>query len=105
MEETLSQEEYIYWLGYYMEEGFPQDREDLRVATLCSVITNMSGKSLKKNKSMSPKDFMPEKWKSNQSIHKTKEQQRKEAEAFLKNYQEVTSGSKRSSKSNRKTNS
>jgi hypothetical protein len=40
---TLSHDEYISWMAYYSVEPFPEERADLRNATLIAAISAMLG--------------------------------------------------------------
>jgi hypothetical protein len=50
-------EDFAFWQEYFNIYPFTQDREDERTALLATVITNMSGKVLKREIKMSA--FMP----------------------------------------------
>lgn len=56
---TLSCEEYTNWLAFFDEEGFPQDRTDVRNAELLAVIMNSSGRY---RKTFKVGDFLYPKW-------------------------------------------
>lgn len=56
----ISYEEFIYWQAYLSKEP-PDEADNNRLAVLMAQITNMSGKSLPKNKTVSPEDFLKQK--------------------------------------------
>ena len=63
----MSWREFMYWNAYLKLE--PPDRGDnQRAAALMAQITNMSGKSLKEGKTVSPDDFLGERVVKRQSM-------------------------------------
>jgi hypothetical protein len=58
MLETLSHDEYISWAAYYSVEPFPEERADLRNATLIASISAMLGGKTK------AKNFLVDYWKT-----------------------------------------
>jgi hypothetical protein len=61
---TLSYDEYISWMAYYSVEPFPEERADLRNATLIAAISAMLGGKPK------AKDFLFDYWKTEQQQQK-----------------------------------
>jgi hypothetical protein len=50
--------DFVGWQEYFSIYPFTQDREDLRSARLCAVITNMSGKAVERT--VDARDFLPD---------------------------------------------
>ena len=89
MEENLPNREYGYWMTFFMEEGFPEDRIDRRTALIVQSVVNMSGKSLKELKTLA--DFLPDLWderkeKAAVKVNKTIEDQEEDFNAFKNKY-------------------
>jgi hypothetical protein len=62
MEQNLTISEYSDWVTFFTVEGFPDEKEDIRTAKICSTISNMSGKTLKREYIRKIEDFLPEYW-------------------------------------------
>lgn len=62
----ITWDEFVYWQAYLRLEN-PEEPANLRTAALMAQITNMSGKSLPKGKTVTADDFMG-KAKTHQSI-------------------------------------
>jgi len=61
---SMSYAEYRDWLAFFREEGYPQDRDDLRVAKLAAIIQQSAGKVLKAGVKFGDlvDDFLPRSW-------------------------------------------
>lgn len=73
----MSSSQLSEWEAYYSLSPSGEDKEDFRIASLCSIITNIAIKAWgsKGSKLTTPKDFMPD-WagekKKGQSIEEMK---------------------------------
>ncbi len=54
----MSSREFSEWMAYYSLEPFGEERADLRIAILDSLIAN-ANRDPKKGKALKPADFMP----------------------------------------------
>lgn len=81
------------WEEYFSIYPFTQDREDYRVALLASVISNMSGKTLKKPVEVDR--FLPEYLRPERIAEKSLEEQAKDWASFKHKLNEMQKASKR----------
>jgi len=74
--------EYLGWQSFFDIYPLTQDREDQRVALLATIISNMSGKTLKHSIDMNT--FMPDYLQESPApiVEKSIEQQRAEWDSF-----------------------
>lgn len=56
----MSALEFSEWLAYYQLEPFGDERADLRMAILASLIANANRDKKKRKKAFDPKDFIPQ---------------------------------------------
>ncbi|MCL5995491.1 MAG: DUF4035 domain-containing protein [Chloroflexi bacterium] len=68
----MSSREFSEWMAYYNLEPFGEERADLRMAMLASLIANVNRDPRKHSKPFEPKDFMP---KFGEETHQTPEEQ------------------------------
>jgi len=83
----LPASEINFWKSYYSLYPFPQERDDQRTALLATVISNMSGLTLKHSIDMNI--FMPDYLKESPApiVEKSIEQQRAEWDDFINRLQ------------------
>jgi hypothetical protein len=57
LEERMTSKEFSEWMAYFAIEPFGEDRADLRMGILASVMANLWGK--RKGRAWRPQDFIP----------------------------------------------
>ncbi len=55
----MSSAEFAEWMAYYAIEPFGEERADLRMGILASLIANVNRDSKKQREPFAPADFMP----------------------------------------------
>lgn len=56
----MSSAEFAEWMAYYTLEPFGEERADLRMAVLASLIANANRDPKRRKRAYAPKDFMPQ---------------------------------------------
>lgn len=59
MQQKISSREFTEWIAYYQLEPFGEERADLRMGIIASLIANSNRDPKKRKKPFEPKDFMP----------------------------------------------